>query len=142
MNPILRKNVIATLIGILIGGFVNMAIITLGPMIIPPPEGADLTTTEGILAAMPSMESKHFIVPIIAHALGTLVGAFIAAKYAASNHLKLALLVGVVFLLGGAYMAYLLPAPSWVEITDLAIAYLPMGWLGWKLAGGKQPNFA
>ena len=77
--------------------------------------------------------------PIIAHALGSLVGAFVAAKIAGSNHKILALAVAVFFLLGGIYMVYLIPeAPLWMKATDILLAYIPMGWLGWKLARGEN----
>lgn len=75
--------------------------------------------------------------PFLAHAIGTLVGAFLAAKIAASHGLKLSLSIGVLFLVGGIQMSMMLPAPMWFDVLDLGVAYLPMGWLGWKLAGGK-----
>ncbi len=46
------RNILAILFGVVIGGLVNMALIILGPMIIPPPEGADVTTMEGLKASM------------------------------------------------------------------------------------------
>jgi hypothetical protein len=36
--------------------------------------------------------------------------------------------------LGGAINAYMLPAPTWFLILDLAGAYFPMAYLGKKLA--------
>ena len=46
--PSLLRNVLAVLAGIVIGGVVNMAIITVGPSLIPPPAGVDVTTAEGL----------------------------------------------------------------------------------------------
>ena len=86
MNPIL-KNILAVVLGLFIGGTVNMAIIMVSASIIPPPAGANLTTMEGLQAAMPLMEPKHFLLPFLAHALGTLMGALIAASIA-SNYKK------------------------------------------------------
>ncbi len=75
MNPIV-KNILAVISGAILGGFVNMGIIMVSGSIIPPPEGADITTMEGLKSAMHLMEPRHFIFPFLAHALGTLVGAF------------------------------------------------------------------
>ncbi len=134
MNPII-KNIIAVVVGVLIGGVMNMGIVMISGHIIPPPPGADLTTPEGLIAAMPLMQPKHFLMPFLAHGIGTLVAAFIAAKFAASNNMRLALACGVFFLVGGIAAAKMIPAPMWFIVTDLVLEYIPMGYLGGKLAG-------
>jgi hypothetical protein len=137
MNPIIR-NILAVLAGILLGSVVNMGLIQISGAIIPPPEGLDMTTPEGIKAAMPLLEPKHFIFPFLAHALGTLVGAFIAAKLGASNKMILALIIGAIFLSGGIAASLMIPAPTWYVALDLVMAYLPMAYLGGKFAGNKK----
>lgn len=136
MNPILR-NILVVVAGLIVGSMVNMGIVMLGPTIIPPPEGAELTTMEGLLEAMPRMSGKHFIAPFLAHALGTLIGAMIAAGLGVGRRLMLAMIVGVFFLIGGTMNVMMLPSPMWFNVLDLAGAYLPMAWLGWKLVGSK-----
>ena len=133
MNPIL-KNILAVIAGIVVGSIVNMTLITVSGSIIPPPEGADVTTTEGLKASMHLFEPKHFIMPFLAHALGTLVGAIIAGLIAANNKMRFALSIGFVFLIGGIASVFMLPAPVWFSALDLIVAYIPMGYLGGKLA--------
>ena len=41
--------------------------------LIPPPEGADVTTLEGLKTSMHLFQPKHFLMPFLAHALGTLL---------------------------------------------------------------------
>ncbi|MFL0683885.1 MAG: hypothetical protein ACJLTB_11795 [Algoriphagus aquaeductus] len=137
MHPIL-KNTIAVIAGLLIGGTVNSLLIMNSAKIISPPEGADLTTTEGLTAAMALMEPKHFLIPFLAHAMGTLVGALITAKIAASYAKELALFIGMMFFIGGTFMVMSLPSPLWFNVTDLLLAYFPMAWLGWKISGKKE----
>ena len=79
MNPILR-NILAVIGGMLVGSVVNMGLIMVSGYIIPPPEGADVTTMEGLAATMHLFEPRHFIFPFLAHAFGTLAGAWLAAK--------------------------------------------------------------
>jgi hypothetical protein len=134
MNPLI-KNSLAVIAGIVLGGLLNMSIIQISGKIIPPPEGADLTTAEGLKSAMSLMEPKHFILPFLAHALGTLLGAWIASKFAASRPYRQAMIVGIVFMLGGITAIFILPAPTWFLITDLVLAYIPMALLGAKLSG-------
>lgn len=136
MNPTLR-NILAVIAGALIGGLVNMGIVSLSGSIIPPPEGVDVTSMESLKASMHLFETKHFIMPFLAHALGTLVGAFVAAKLAASKSMTMALIIGAFFLLGGVANVFILSGPMWFNITDIVLAYIPMAWLGGKLANGK-----
>lgn len=133
MNPIL-KNVLAVVAGIIVGSIVNMGIVMISGSVIPPPEGGDITTMEGLKATMHLFEPKHFIMPFLAHALGTLVGAFVAAKIAATQKLNMALAIGVFFLIMGAINNYMLSGPLWFTALDLFAAYIPMGYLGGKMA--------
>ncbi len=135
MHPTLR-NILVVIGGLLIGSVVNMALIYLGMALVQPPEGADLATTEGLKAAMPLMGPQHFVFPFLAHAVGTLAGAWFAVRLGASQHLLLAGIVGGFFLAGGIANIAMLPSPLWFTILDLGAAYLPMAWLGWKL--GKK----
>ena len=132
MNPILR-NVIAIVAGIILGSIVNMAIIMLSSSVIPPPEGVNPSDMESLKASMHLFEPKHFLMPFLAHAFGTLVGAFVAGLIAINHRLKISLAIGLFFMLGGITNILLLPSPLWFTITDLALAYIPMAWLGYKL---------
>ena len=128
------KNILAVIAGIGVGMVVNMGLIMISSSLIPPPEGIDNTTMEGLKAGMHLFEPKHFIMPFLAHALGTLAGAFVAAKLAVSHHMKFALGIGVLFLLGGLANIFMLPSPTWFTVLDIGIAYIPMGLLAGKLA--------
>ena len=129
MNTIL-KNILAILGGVVIGMVVNMGLIITGNQLIPFEEGMNPMN-----ATM--WEIKYFIFPFFAHAIGTLSGAYIAAKFSASYHMIFAICIGLFFLLGGITMVFILPAPVWFIILDLVIAYIPMSWLGWKM-GNKR----
>jgi hypothetical protein len=133
VNPLIR-NILAVIAGVLVGSCVNMGLIKLGGVVVPPPPGTDVSTMEGLKAALPLFESKHFIFPFLAHALGTLVGAAVAAAVAATHKLRFALGIGVFYLVAGIAAVMMLPAPLWFNALDLVGAYLPMAWLGGKLA--------
>ncbi|HEX4887618.1 MAG TPA: hypothetical protein VFV37_06185 [Luteibaculaceae bacterium] len=121
------------LVGAVLGSAINMLIIFIGPKLIAPPEGVDVTTTEGLRAGMALMSPKHFIFPWLAHALGTFVGAWTAGKLMPKKSLLCALLVGGFFMIGGLASAFLLPAPTWFVAVDIALAYLPTAYLAWRL---------
>lgn len=130
--PAFVRNLLGIIAGAIIGAIVNGGLITVSGMVIPPPAGADLTTSDGLKAAMHLMEPKHFIFPFLAHALGTFVGAYLAARIAATRKMTMALIVGVLFLIGGIINVVMLPSPLWFTLVDLIVAYLPMAYLGGK----------
>lgn len=134
MKPIIR-NTLAVLAGLVVGSVVNMGLIMVGGKVIPPPPGADVTTAEGLKASIHLFEPRHFVFPFLAHALGTLAGACLTATLAATRRTALALVIGVGFLAGGVASAFMIPAPPWFIAVDLLAAYLPMGWLGGRIAG-------
>ena len=128
------RNILSVIVGIVAGGLVNMGIVTLGPTLVPLPPGADMSTMEGVAAAMPLMEAKHFLVPFLAHALGSFVGALVAALLAASHKMSIALGIGAFTMLGGIIAALMIPAPLWFEAVDIIFAYIPTAWIAGKLA--------
>ena len=133
MNPVIR-NILAVIAGIIIGSIVNMSLINVSGYIIPPPEGADMKTMEGLKASMHLFQPRHFIFPFLAHALGTFVGALVAGLIAATNKMKIAMVLGFLFLVGGITAVSMIPAPLWFNIADLVFAYLPMAFLAGKIA--------
>ena len=132
------KNILITLIAAVAGATLNGFLIANSAALIAPPLGADLTTEEGLMAAMPLMQPKHYLMPFLAHALGTLLSAIIVSKYATERKRSRAMLMGFLFLAGGIYMVRLLPSPMWFNLVDLGLAYLPMAYLGYIITGGKK----
>ena len=124
------RMLVAVVLGLVVGSVVNMSLIMVGGKVIAPPAGADVTTMEGLKASLHLFEARHFVFPFLAHALGTLAGAAVAALLAPDGSAGLAYAVGIVFLLGGIANVVMLPAPVWFCAVDLLLAYLPAAWLG------------
>jgi len=134
---VIARNILALVVGVLVGGFLNGFLVNVGPAIVPLPEGADISTMENLRDSMALFAPINFLFPFLAHALGTLAAAFIAAKLAVSHHFKLAMGVGVFFLIGGIAAIRILGGPLWFNAVDLILAYLPMAWLGARFAGKR-----
>lgn len=136
--PNILRNVLAVIAGLVIGGIVNMILITISPMIVPPPAGVDLNNPESISRAIQLFEPRHFLMPFLAHALGTLAGALTAYLIAASYKARFAYAIGVLFLCGGVAASFMIPAPAWFIALDLLVAYLPMAWLATQIGARIQ----
>ncbi|MFH7017489.1 hypothetical protein [Flavobacterium sp. FlaQc-47] len=137
MNPVF-KNTLAVIIGLFVGSIANMSILLMSSSVIPAPHGADVTTMEGLKATMHLFEPKHFIFPFVAHALGTFAGAATTALIAANNKMRLALVIGAFFLLGGIVNVCTLPSPIWYNVIDLVFAYLPMAYFAKKIVTSEE----
>jgi hypothetical protein len=139
----LVRNLLALLLGVVAGAAVNMALVSISPALIPPPAGVDVTNTESLSLGIDLFEPKHFIMPFLAHALGTLTGALVAYLIAASYKIHFAYLIAVFFLCGGVAASLLIPGPLWFISMDLVLAYLPMAWLAIVLGKliQQKPDF-
>lgn len=139
MKTIIR-NVLVVIVSLLLGGMANLALIKLSAQVIPPPAGVNVNDVESIKASIHLFQPKHFIFPFAAHATGSFVAAFLAALMVTGHRMKFAVGIGAFSLLGGIAACLMIPAPLWFMALDLVVAYIPMGWLGGKLAGSLRSS--
>ncbi len=138
MNRIIR-NILAVIGGWIGGSIINMGLVKTGHMVFPI-EGVDPSDMEAMAAIMPTLEFEYFIFPFLAHSIGTLVGAAVAGLIAVNHKMKFSLAIGGLFLLGGIMVNYMLPGPLWFSVTDILIAYIPMAWMGGRIALSMSNN--
>lgn len=132
MSSVIR-NILAIVIGLIVGGIINMGLVSLGPTVFPLPDGTDITNMEGLKASMTQMKPINFIFPYLGHAIGTLAGAYTAARIAVSKNMLFAISIGFIFLAGGITMIQQVGGPTWFCALDI-LSYLPMSYLGGKMA--------
>jgi hypothetical protein len=125
------KNVLAIILGTIIMMVLNMFILTIGMSLgVPDFSQIDLRSLAGA-------ELLYFASPFLAHSIPTIIGPYIGIKIAANNKFLIAMIITSFHLMGGVYMAFFyaeIDAPMWYDIADVVFAYVPMGYLGWKLA--------
>lgn len=128
-------NILAVIVGLICGGAVNMGLIFTGAAVLPPPDGVDVNNIESINAHIGEYSFAQLMSPFIAHAMGTLVGALVAATIARSCRFALAMVIGVLYLAGGTMAVKMISnSPIWFSTLDLVVAYIPMAFLGWWIA--------
>lgn len=130
---IILRNIIAVILGLVIGSLVNMYIVgfSADQLGLDPKDPAYMTK---LGAMLPTAPWNAFIYPFLAHAVGTFLGALVAGFIAVSHKLKCALVIGAFFLIGGIAASIMIPAPVWFIVTDIALAYIPMAFLGGIIA--------
>lgn len=124
------RNILGVLVGASVCIVLNSLLLGLMMKLIGTPDGFDPNDP----STYHLLQARHYLSPFVAHALPSLVGGAIAALIAAARKITIALLVGALHLLGGIVAAFLIPAPAWFTALDLMVAYLPMAWLGGRLA--------
>lgn len=132
------RNILAVLAGLLVGSVLNMALVSIGGRLIPAPAGADVTSMEGLKASMHLFTPVNFVFPFLAHAMGTFVGAIMAAFIAIGPKMRVALIIGACFLVGGILSVAMIASPLWFTLADLIVAYLPMAYLAGRMMEVKK----
>lgn len=138
--PNVLRNALAVILGVVLGGIVNMAIVMVNPLLIPAPPGVDVNDAESLAKGIHLFGPQHFVMPFLAHALGTFVGALTAYVLAASYRMQLAYAIGAFFLAGGIAASFMIPAPVWFIALDLLVAYLPLAWLAVQMGARIRPR--
>ncbi len=133
------KSVLAVVAGFLVGSVINGGIVAFGPVLIPPPPGVDMSTMESLAETIHLMGPINFLVPFMAHALGTLAGASVACAIETRRRKMIAIITGCLFLMGGIAASVMIPAPLWFIAVDLLLAYIPMAWLGLEISHRIKP---
>jgi hypothetical protein len=127
------RSIVAVICGLFAGGVFNMAVILVSWVIYRPPEGADMSNPEAMKTYMDSLPLAGFLLVLVAHAGGALVGGFVASLIVGRSVVVLGAIVGGFFLVGGVINLYSIPRPIWFAIVDVVL-YVPCGLLGAKLA--------
>ncbi len=137
---ILARTILAVIVGVLVGGALNMLLVEFGPHVVPPPAGVDVRDLDSIAASIDRFRPAHFVFPFLAHALGTFAGALTANLLAARHRRVAAWVVAALFFGGGIAAAIMIPAPGWFIAADLALAYAPMALLAIALGFWVRPE--
>lgn len=135
---VIVRNVAALVLGVVLGGLANMSLIELSPMIVPYPEGVNPQDVESINANIHRYSPLHFLMPFLAHSIGTFIGAVIAFSVAATRKSLFAYAIGGFFLIGGIAASFMIKGPLWFSVVDITLAYIPVSWMVIKLLQKKN----
>jgi len=128
----LFRNFLVILFALLAAYLVATSIIVLGHSVIPIPEGIDSNSFESIKNNFHLFKNKHFIFPLFAHAVGTLLSAYIVSHFGVNYKFKLALGIGILYMLASLLMTFRIGHFLWIGIIEIGL-YIPMSLLGYNL---------
>ncbi len=139
MNPVVRS-ILAVVAGML-AAFVLIGLVeAIGMKIYPPLPGLDPRDRESFKAAVASMPRGALLCVLVAYAAGSVVGGWVAARFAPKAKLMHAMIVGAILLGAGVMNMMMIPHPGWFWAAAIAI-YLLGAWSGGRAAGaGAEPR--
>jgi MFS family permease len=131
------RNILAVVAGLAVGMAVNMALIMLNAYVLfPMPAGMDMQDPEQMNAYIATMSTAAFVVVLAAHLGQSFVGGWTAARLGASRPMVLAMIVGVISLVGGILNMMQLEHPAWLYV-ELPL-YLVVAWLAGHMEQKRQ----
>jgi len=126
------KNLIIVIVGVIAAAIISFIIISLGHFIIPPPIEMDTNDFESIRNNFHLLELRHFIFPLLAHAISTFCASYLVSRYTDRHKFWFALSIGVLFTILSLSLSLRLGHMNWIGIVEIG-HYIPMSILGFKL---------
>ena len=105
---------------------------SIGHQMYPPPEGVDPADREAFAEVVRQMPVPALLLVLLAYAVGTFFGAWLAARIAGRPFP--ALLVGGVMMLAGISNLAVIPHPLWFMVLSVLV-FVPSAWLASRVAG-------
>ena len=117
----------------------NMAIIMANAYVLfPMPAGMDMADPDQMNAYVATLPFAAFLVVLVAHLGQSFFGGWTAARLSGSQPLPLAMVVGVLSLVGGIMNMMTIRGPTWMYI-ELPL-YLVVAWAAGKLELRRRAN--
>ncbi len=144
MNDTVKRaifNVLAVVVGAVVAGVVVALVQSLGHQVYPVATPADMQDPDAMAALVASMPPGALWFVVAAYAAGSFAGGAVAAYIGRSAQIRLALIVGVLLMIGGIMNIVSIPHPLWFSVVSLLV-FLPAAWLGGRLgvSGPGDPD--
>jgi ABC-type uncharacterized transport system permease subunit len=119
--------------GVIVGIIAWFAIVQVGEFVVhklyPPPSGYNMHNMEEIKRYVATLPTPAMVVVLVGQLVGTLVGAFAAAKIGRGR--VPAYVIGALLLVAGVVSTFMIPQPLWFVVVELA------GYIGATIAGAR-----
>lgn len=134
------RNLLAVILGVMVASVAVMGVESLGHSVYPPPPGISADDPRAVEVYASYIKTAPFLAlvfPLLAWATGAFVGGAVAAYAAAGRRTcRFGTIVGLVFLIMGAMMMWMIPHPWWFMLAAPFACLIP-GWFG-GLVGARR----
>ncbi|MBB5207353.1 hypothetical protein [Chiayiivirga flava] len=128
------RTVLAVVLGIVAAGLVVAGIEAIGHALNPPPPGIDPSDPAAMQSLIANLPQSALVTVVLAWALGSIAGGFVAAKISRRHTLGAPLAVGIamVLLIGVNFVA--IPHPAWMMVCGVLLPVPLAAWVGRRIA--------
>ena len=133
------RNILSVFAGLIVGSAVNMALVMLNAYVLfPMPPGMDMNVPEQLNTYIATLPTVAFLVVLAAHLGQSFVGGWTAARLGSSRPMLLAMIVGVLTLVGGILNWMTVDGPTWMMI-EIPL-YLVVAWLAGRIEQKRRAS--
>ncbi len=128
--PFLRDG-LAVVLGMLAGTTVNMTLVLFALFLFPMAEGSDFSDTDAMADYFATIPVAGLLLILAAHLGQSFFGGLVAALLSPTRPRAMALIIGVISLIGGVMNMSQLPLPAWmwIEVPGyLLVAWFAASW--------------
>ncbi|OLC51001.1 MAG: hypothetical protein AUH43_03705 [Acidobacteria bacterium 13_1_40CM_65_14] len=135
----IARSVLAVLTGMVVAALVVAIVEAISSQIYPLPRGLNAADPVAMREYIKTLPAGAFVFVLIGWALGTLAGAWTAARLAGHSPQLHGNIVGTLLLGTGVANMLMLPHPAWVWILGV-ITFVACGYGGGRLAARARPS--
>lgn len=132
------RSILAVIAGLVLGVVLIAVVEFIGHYVYPPPADLDMTNSEALKNLIANAPVGALLFVILAWAIGSFGGGWLASRIAQKSHVMLALIVGGILMAAGIMNMLMIPHPLWFWILGIAV-YLPAAYAG-ALMGQKRQS--
>ena len=132
------RDIIAVLVGWIVGMAANMAFVFVNIVLHPMPDGVTFDGKEGFNAYIETLPLMAFLIILVAHLSQAFFGGLAAAKISKKRPITVAMIIGVLSLIGGYINMQSIPLPTWMWI-EMPL-YLVAAWLAASLVTASDDS--
>ena len=110
------RNILAVVVGLVVGMAFNMFMVIVNTAIYPMPEGVTFEDPEGLEAYLAGLPLTAFLIVLLAHVGQAFFGGLVAAAINRKSAIRVAMIVGLLSMLFGIANMMMVPHPAWMWI--------------------------
>jgi len=137
----LVRNVLAMLAGVIVAMVLMVLLQSVAHRVYPPPPGLDFTDPAVRESIMIKAPVGALLIVLASYFVGTLVGAWVAARLSADAPLRQGYLIGALLVVASVMNLRAIPHPLWFIVANIAVVIVA-AYVGARLGVKKAPAAA
>ena len=132
------RNILAVIAGIVVGMTFNYVMVMLNTALYPMPDGVNFDDMDMLVEYFSNLPFSAYLIILVAHLGQAFLGGMVSAVISRNAVMTVAIIVGLVSMIGGIINMILLPLPNWMWIESPL--YLVAAWLAARVVLARRAS--